>query len=116
MSVTSHRSIDITFEDDVVSSTSFEADDNTNSPCHMQVVTLVIGDSTIQPRPGTTVPTAVTILKPADNTATLKLKGNAADTGIVLHPTDPDSISLASSQTFIILNTTAEIDVRLIWT
>lgn len=116
MSVTSHRSIDITLEDDVASSTTYEAASNTASPGAISPTRLAAGANTITVPTGGTTPKAVTIVKPSDNTTSITFKGVSGDTGVRLHDTDPDSISLDSSVTSFVLTAGAQVDVRLIWT
>lgn len=117
MSVTSNRAIDVTFEGDHESSTTYSADENTDSPGQHQVVTLAIGNNTITVPTGGTTPTAVTIVKPLTNTTAITFKGVNGDTGVRLHDTDPDSISLHSGVASFVLNAGAEVQgVRLIWT
>lgn len=117
MSATSTRVITLGFAGDRVGNPSAAAAANASSPAATAApITLAIGDNTITVPTGGTVPTAVTIIKPSANTATLKLKGAGGDTGITLHPTDPDSISLAPAQASIILNASAQVvGVVLVW-
>lgn len=117
MSATSTRAITLAFSGDRVSNPGASAAPNTNSPAATAApVTLAIGDNTITVPTGGTVPTAVTIIKPAASTATIKLKGVGGDTGVKLHPTDPDSISLDPTQATIILNASAQVvGVVLVW-
>ena len=117
MSVTSNRAIDITFEGDHDSSDTYSADENTASPGQHQVVTLALGANTITVPTGGTTPKAVTILKPSGNTTSIIFKGVTGDTGVRLHDTDPDSISLHSSvATFVLTAAAAITGVRFIWT
>lgn len=117
MSATSTRTIALGFSGDRVANPSASAAANINSPAAVAApVTLAIGDNTITVPTGGTVPTAVTIVKPAGNTATIKLKGAGADTGVKLHATDPDSVSLDATQATLILNASAQvIGVVLVW-
>ncbi len=117
MSATSTRVIQLGFAGDRVGNPSASAAANTSSPAATAApVTLAIGDNAITVPTGGTVPTAVTIVKPAASTATIKLKGAGGDTGIKLHPTDPDSISLDPTQASIILNASAQVvGVVLVW-
>lgn len=117
MSVTSNRSIDVIFEVDHESSDTYEADENTDSPGQVQVVTLSSGNNTVTVPSGGTTPKAVTIVKPSGNTTSITFKGVAGDTGVRLHDTDPDSISLDSSVSSFVLTAGASLEgVRLIWT
>lgn len=117
MSVTADRSISVTFSGNIDSSTTYSADQNTASPGQHQVVTLASGNNTITVPTGGTTPKAVTILKPSGNTVAITFKGVTGDTGVRLHDTDPDSISLNSSVTTFVLNAASSlVGVRLIWT
>jgi hypothetical protein len=117
MSVSSNRNIDITFEGDIDSSTTYAADENVVSPGQHQVVTLALGANTITVPTGGTTPKAVTIVKPTGNTTSITFKGVTGDTGVRLHDTDPDSISLNSAVTTFVLTAGASLPgVRLIWT
>ena len=117
MSATSTRVITLGFAGDRVGNPSAAAAANTSSPAATAApITLAPGDNTITVPTGGTVPTAVTIVKPAASTATLKLKGVGGDTGVKLHPTDPDSISLDPTQATIIINASAQVvGVVLVW-
>ena len=117
MSVKSYRGVHVTFEGDHDSSTIYDADPNVASPGQHQVVTLASGANTITVPTGGTTPKAVTIVKPTGNTTSITFKGVTGDTGVRLHDTDPDSISLDSSVTTFCLTAGAELaGVRLIWT
>lgn len=117
MSAASTRMITLGFSGDRTASPNYSAALNTNSPAGWTApFTLNVGDTTITVPTGGSVPTAVTIIKPAGNTATIKLKGIAGDTGVKLHPTDPDSISLDPTQANFILNASSQvIGVVLVW-
>jgi len=117
MSATSTRVIQLGFSGDRVGNPSAAAAPNTNSPAATAApITLAIGDNTITVPTGGTVPTAVTIVKPAGSAATIKIKGAGGDTGVKLHPTDPDSISLDPTQATFILNASAQVTgVVLVW-
>lgn len=111
MSVTSNRSVLITFTSDVLYSQSFEAETNATGSGQNELKDLTAGDNTI------TVPTdavAVTIIKPASNDVVLLLKVDAADVGWPLSLLDPDSISMDGLSTFII-NADDDVTVRLIY-
>lgn len=112
MSATSTRSVLVGFTLDVEFSQNFSSGSNATSPAQNQLAVLTTGDNTID------VPedaVAVTIIKPAENEIELILKGDAADIGIDLHLTDPDSISLRDMTTFILTASDA-VTVRLIFT
>lgn len=117
MAATAKRTISLEFFGDLAGAQELSAADNNASPAQVQLVTLAAGDNTITaPSSGTTAQ-ACTIAKPSDNATAIKIKGHADDTGVRLHDTDPDTISLDDSQTTFILNAAAEIvGVRLFWT
>ena len=111
MSVTSDRTITIQFTGDVEFSQPFDAASSALGTGDNNVVSLSSGNNTI------TVPTnavAVTIIKPSDNTVQIIAKGVNGDTGIRLHLTDPDSISLGTSPV-LVLNAASSVMVRLIF-
>lgn len=111
MSVTSNRSVLLTFTGDIEFSQTFDAETNATGSGQNQLIDLAIGNNTI------TVPTdavAVTIIKPNLNTAQLLLKGVNGDTGVALNLLDPDSISLESVTSFV-LNSDEIVTVRLIF-
>ena len=117
MTVVANRNIDITFEDDLESSTTYSATENSDSPGQVQIVTLASGANTITVPTGGTTPKAVTIVKPTGNTTSITFKGVTGDTGVRLHDTDPDSISLHSGVATFCLTAGASLPgVRLIWT
>lgn len=122
MATTAKREIRITYTGDVGGTSpgvthKLAAADSAASPAELDLVTLAAGDNTITaPTSGTTAKSC-TIVKPSANAIAIKIKGAAGDTGVRLHDTDPDTISLHSSQTSFILNAAAQIDgVRLYWT
>lgn len=115
MSTTSNRSITVTFVGDASGTQTLNAAANQASPGETVPVALALGDNTIAVPQAGTVPTAVTILKPAGNVTLIKLKGQAADAGVALHKTDPDTISLDPTQASFVLNAAAGVNVRLIW-
>ncbi len=118
MSATSTRTISMAFSAGAITATpSAAAATNLNSPAAIAApITLAPGDNTIPVPTGGAVTKAVTIVKPAGNVATIKLKGAGGDTGIVVDPTDPDSFSLGASQVNIILNASTTVTgLVLIW-
>lgn len=117
MSSISNRTINFTFTGDHVASPVIAAAQNAASPAAIAApITLASGNNTITIPTGGTTPVAVTIVKPAGNTVLITLKGVNADTGIPLHKTDPDSISLDSTATTFVLNAAAQVTgVTLIW-
>ncbi len=117
MSVRAQRKATIVFSGDVGGTQEIEAEDNTDSPAQIQIVTLAVGANTITVPSGGSTPTCCTIIKPSDNTTSITLKGVTGDTGIRLHNTDPDCISVYSSVSSFVLTAGAEIiGVRLVWT
>jgi hypothetical protein len=114
MAVTATRTIALGFTGDVVGNEALAAATNAVSPGQIQIVTLASGNNTITVPTGGTTPKACSITKPSDNTTAITLKGVTGDTGIRLHDTDPDSISIDDSVTTFVLNAAAEIvGVRL---
>jgi hypothetical protein len=117
MSVSATRSTTITFSGDVTGTETISAATNAVSPGSVTVQTLSSGANTITvpATTGVTV-TAVTIVPPTGNTQAITLKGVSGDTGIVLHNTDPSTISLGSTVTTFVLNAAAQITgVRFFW-
>ncbi len=124
MSVTkAQRSIKIIYSGEVGGTQEIAAADNTDSPQMIQVVELPAGtlDGFEVFVPGQTevlIPTgatAVTILKPSDNTGAIKFGSNAYATAFGLHPTDPDTISLASGEDSFLLWSVSAVTLRLFW-
>ncbi len=116
MATTAERKITITYSGDVGGTQEIEAADNDVSPGQIQIVTLASGANTITVPTGGTTPTCCTIMKPSDNTTSITFKGVTGDTGVRLHDTDPDSISINSSVTTFVLTAGAQIvGVRLVW-
>lgn len=115
MSTSAIRQTQITFAGDVTL-TNTQAANNPTSPASETLVSLANGDNTITV-PATGAPaTACVIVKPAGNSVAIKLKGIAGDTGILLHKTDHDVISLDPGQASFVLNAAAQINgVRLFW-
>lgn len=122
MAATARRKITVTYFGDVGGASpgvaqELNAADNNASPAQVQIITLAIGDNIITAPGGGTSPKACTITKPSANAVAIKIKGVGGDTGVRLHNTDPDSISLDASQATFILNAAAEvIGVRIFWT
>jgi hypothetical protein len=69
-------------------------------------LTLPAGTVTLSVPPGVQF---IGLVPPVSNTATIVLKGNAADDGIPLHPAFPTIISNADSVTAIVLTLSADI-------
>lgn len=117
MTVSSTRTIAIGYTGDVIGNDALVAATNTASPGQIQIVTLASGNNTITVPAGGSTPVACTIAKPTSNTTAITLKGASGDTGIRLHDTDPDVVSINSSVTSFVLNAGAEIvGVRIFWT
>ena len=122
MATTAKRKITLTYYGDVGGASpghvhEINAADNLASAAQIQLVTLAIGDNTITAPGGGATFKACTIVKPSGNASAIKIKGNAGDTGVRLHDTDPDTISLHSTASTFILNVAAEVvGVRLFWT
>ncbi len=113
---TARRKITITYSGDVDGEQEINAADNADSPGVMELKTLSSGANTITVPTSGTVPTAVTIVPPADNTTAMTLKGVTGDTGVRLHDTDPTTIALDDSVTAFCLTAGGTITgVRLYW-
>lgn len=116
MPATAKRKITLTYTGDLAGEQVINAGDNNVSPAQTQLVTLAAGDNTITAPSGGATPRACTIIKPSGNATAIRLKGNAADTGVRLHNTDPDTISIDATTASFILNAGAQIvGVRLFW-
>jgi hypothetical protein len=116
MTVTARRKTTVVFAGDVAGTQEYDAAYNTDSPGVVQIATLASGNNTVTVPSGGTTPTCVTIVKPSDNTTAITFKGIAGDTGVRLHDTDPDSISIHSGVTSFVLHCAAEIvGVRVVW-
>ncbi len=121
MSATARRKTTIVFAGDVGGTQEYDAAYNTDSPASTYLAVLEAGDNVVEVPTGAT---CVTIVKPSDNAAVLKLKGfsRVGDSevitvdavGITLHATDPDSITLGGTTEFVI-NSDADATVRLVW-
>lgn len=112
MSVTSVRVVSIVFTGDVTYNQGFVASPNVSGSGQNQLVNLSSGNNTI------TVPSgavAVTIIPPITNTIVLKIKGANGDTGIIISPTDPCSISLSGVSSFVINAGGSVTGLRLIY-
>ena len=116
MAVTATRTTTITFTGDVIGVQTLPAASNASSPGSIEIKTLANGANTITVPTGGSTVTACTIVPPAANTTAITLKGIGADTGILIHLTDPTTIAIASSVTTFVLNAGAAITgVRLFW-
>ena len=115
--MSTQRTVTLAFSTPFSLAPSTSAAINLASPGAVQApITLASGDNTITVPTGGSVHTAVTIIKPATNTNLLKLKGIGGDTGVSLHKTDPDSISLDATQVSFVINAAGSTPgVVLIW-
>lgn len=116
MSVTSNRTMTLTFTGDVTGTETVSAAQNAASPGSVTLHTLSSGANTITAPTGGSTVVSATILPPAGNTQTLTLKGVTGDTGVGLHLTDPTTIALASSVTTFCLTAGGTITgLRIYW-
>jgi hypothetical protein len=116
MATTSNRQTIITDSGDVSYSQTINAAANPLSPAKNDYVDLALGANTITPpTAGGTTPTSVTIIPPAGNAQTLTLKGVTGDTGVLLHKTDPTTIALGGTGTFVLTAGAIITGVRLLW-
>ena len=113
---TARRTTTIVYSGDVDGTQELVAATNTDSPTMVELRTLAIGANTITVPTAGSIPTAVTIVPPTDNTTSITLKGITGDTGIRIHDTDPTTIALDDSVTSFVLTAAAEIiGARLYW-
>ena len=77
---TSTRKVTIVYSGDVDGTQEINAASNADSPAAVEIVTLASGSNTITVPTSGTVPTAVTIVPPTDNTTSITLKGVTGDT------------------------------------
>lgn len=116
MAVSSTRKTTITFSGDIGYSQDENAATNIVSPGKVDLVDLANGANTITPPvAGGSTPVAVTILPPSANVNTITLKGVTGDTGVLLHKTDPTTIALGGTGTFVLTAGAQILGVRLIW-
>lgn len=109
MAVTSKLNVQVELSGDSELKDIFSNSDNASSPGVSTVVDLSSGDNTITvPTGGSSSPVALIILPPSGNTTAITLKGNAGDTGVALHKTNPSVIGFDGTPT-IILNAGAAI-------
>jgi len=117
MAVQAIRVISITFSGDVAATVNANAATNAASPGKIDIITMSAGDTTVTPPTGGSTPVAVAIIPASCNTATITLKGIGADTGVVLHKTDPSNIALNSPTTPFVLTCSGTVTgCRLVWT
>lgn len=116
MAVISTRTITIIYSGDISGSEVIEAATNQASPGAIEVRTFTSGFNALSVPTGGSVPKAVTIVPPVENTVQLTLKGISGDTGLALHLTDPTTIAIAPSVTSIGLTAADNISgVRIYW-
>lgn len=119
MPTTSTYQIQVNFTQDLNLAQAYQATAVTNSRAVLSLISLN-GDTTILSGNFTSNGNQVRgiiVVPPTDNTTGITLKGNAADTGIPLNPSDSTLISInPSSSGTIILNTSTTIQqVRIIY-
>lgn len=113
---TATRKVTIVYSGPVDGTQEINAADNTSSPASVELKTLSSGANTITVPTAGMVPTAVTIVPPSDNTASITFKGVTGDTGVRLHDTDPTTIALDSSVASFCLTAGSTITgLRLYW-
>lgn len=120
MSTISQRYVQLIFRGDAVGTYNFSAVANLAAVSEpLQVVNLSSGNNTITvPTAGVTAPTVdgCVIIPPLGNTVVITLKGVAGDTGFAIHPTDPFSLTLATTVTSFVLNAASPVNgVLLYW-
>ncbi len=126
MAATARRRITVTYSGDVDGEQIIDAADNTDSPAQVQLATiegatLVLDEGWTPAWTSVAIPdgaTAVTILKPDDNTSDLEICKESEERGHPLHPTEPDSISLDPDATFLwfcIPSGATDVVLRLYW-
>lgn len=113
MSATASRTTTIVYSGDVAGTQEIAAADNDSSPAVVDIAALTTGANTITVKTGAT---AVTIVPPSDNTASIVLKGITGDTGVGLLRTDPTTIALDPGTASFVLTVGADVTVRLFWT
>jgi hypothetical protein len=117
MAVTSTRQTTITFSGDINASVLFNAANNTAAPGDVDVLTLAAGANTVTLPTGGSTPKGATIVPPPGNTQAITLKGVAGDTGIVLHKTDPSTITFDTPPANFVLSAAGTVTgLRIIWT
>lgn len=117
MATTSTRTTTIQYTGDVTAVLQKEDAANGNSPGSIQLVSLVTGSNVITAPTGGSTTVAATITPPAGNVVAIRLKGNGLDTGILIHPTNPMTLSLDPAQvSFILSAASAVVGVQIEWT
>lgn len=112
MSSTSSVRIGINFQGDIEYDQQFNTASNTSSPAMNEIGALTTGNNTISVPTGAT---GVTIIPPNSNAIVLTLKGVNGDTGIVLSLVNPFYLSLGTSITSFVINVSANVTLRFIW-
>lgn len=119
MAVTSTRRVRISFTGESLTSLyNFVAASNLVAPDVIELKTLASGANTITLPTGGSTPTGATIIPPAGNLQTLTLKGVTGDTGILMHKTDPFSISFDTvpPASFVLTAGGTITGLRIVWT
>lgn len=91
---------------------------NANSPTQLQTLVLATGDNTINATSCPSLPQSggMWLTPPIGNTATIKIKGIGADTGITLSPTVPFFYPFATPPpSSFVVNVSSGITVELCW-
>lgn len=117
MAVTSTRISVITFSGDLQGSFSFPAANNAQAPGDIDLLALTTGANVITLPTGGSTPKAATIVPPPGNTVALTVKGTSADTGVVMHLTDPLTLTFSTSPpASFVLNSAGVLNgLRVIW-
>lgn len=119
MAVNSGRVITVTYTGDLNGSFVFSAASNALAPGDIDILTLPTGNTVVPFPTGGTQVQGATIIPPAGNTNTITLKGTNADTGVVLHKTDPSCIAFdttTTTQTSIVLTVSSTVTgLRVVW-
>lgn len=116
MAARSRRKIIVTYSNDVEGEQEISAAENVTSPAAITVTDIAAGATTLFTAPAGA--TGATIVKSGSLEGDeLKLKGVPGDTGVVLHYSDPDSISLSLADgVFYLTNPGATtVTVRIFW-
>lgn len=121
MAVTSTRVVTVTVTGDGLGgSFTFNAANNALAPGDMDVFTLPTGSTVIAFPTGGSQCQGGTIIPPTGNTNTITIKGTTADTGIVIHKTDPTSLAFdttTTTQTSLVITVSATVTgLRIVWT
>lgn len=110
--IISNRRIINEFSGDFVLTAINAATEYEDAPGDISSPSLLTGNNTITPPDNAE---GVTIIMPADNEVLVILKGANGDVGVELHLTDPTSLGLNSTDSFV-LNVSDNISgIKLIW-